>query len=345
MEQTLRQRNRSLDVLRGLACLCIILIHKPFPGSFASLTIPFTRGAVPFFFLVSGYFAYRETKEEGVRMAKRRVRHMAFLCLAVTALYLLYFFWLFDFQIGEALNSMQLDSAEVWLRFLCLNDLSGFFSIIGPFWFLYALLYVYLLVWGAEKLGILKKMQFLWPILLCMVFFCAEIYPLVWGKEIKNYYYRNFLIEGMGFFLLGHWFRRREDLLARCKDAWLILIACVGLIASTAFQFLYFENPSVQSFEWYFGSCAAWVAMSMLAMRHPACPERLLSYIGEHYSLTVYAIHMLVISLTNRIAIDSYRFSLFRPILVMICCIAFAAVWSLCLTAYKRLSAKKKKAG
>ena len=53
------QRNQNIDFFKGIACILIVFIHAPFPEFFGDYIIkPIARFAVPFFFMVSGYFLY-----------------------------------------------------------------------------------------------------------------------------------------------------------------------------------------------------------------------------------------------------------------------------------------------
>lgn len=50
------EHNNCLDFFKGIACLLIILVHVPFPGFFGEIIGALSRFAVPFFFMISGYF-------------------------------------------------------------------------------------------------------------------------------------------------------------------------------------------------------------------------------------------------------------------------------------------------
>lgn len=53
-------RYRSMDCIKGAACIAVVLIHYNFPGYLGIIIKTLSRFAVPFFFGVSGY--YCETK-------------------------------------------------------------------------------------------------------------------------------------------------------------------------------------------------------------------------------------------------------------------------------------------
>ncbi len=51
-----KQRNIGVDLCRFFFAFCVVLIHVPMHGQ--SLLTPIFRCAVPFFYIVSGYFLY-----------------------------------------------------------------------------------------------------------------------------------------------------------------------------------------------------------------------------------------------------------------------------------------------
>lgn len=54
------KRNYCLDFIKGIACICVVFMHCEFPGILGIVIQCVSRFCVPFFFMVSGYFAYKE---------------------------------------------------------------------------------------------------------------------------------------------------------------------------------------------------------------------------------------------------------------------------------------------
>lgn len=54
-----KQYNYCMDFLKGIACILVVFIHVKFPGDFGQAVQAIARFAVPFFFMVSGYYCYR----------------------------------------------------------------------------------------------------------------------------------------------------------------------------------------------------------------------------------------------------------------------------------------------
>ena len=51
-------RNKSLDAAKAIAAFLVVFIHISFPGMTGRIIKTLARSAVPFFFMVSGFFCY-----------------------------------------------------------------------------------------------------------------------------------------------------------------------------------------------------------------------------------------------------------------------------------------------
>ena len=62
-----REKNQRLNIVKAIACASVIVLHCPFPGIVGKILYGFARFAVPFFFMVSGYFVYADDAEKVIR--------------------------------------------------------------------------------------------------------------------------------------------------------------------------------------------------------------------------------------------------------------------------------------
>ena len=69
-------RNRTFDLFKWAAALFVLLLHVPFPGDVGGTVRMFARWAVPFFFMVSGYFTYGAVQREDAGRLVRRIRRL-----------------------------------------------------------------------------------------------------------------------------------------------------------------------------------------------------------------------------------------------------------------------------
>ncbi len=140
--QTEKKYNYCLDFINGIACILVVLIHCKFPGILGLSVQAVARFAVPLFFMVSGYYCYRRDSDGGVsdiHSVKRKILHVANITFIGYLFYCLFFLvenWLihanhtFDFSLRHV------------LKVIVFNVPS---NVPPHFWFLFALIEVYIL--------------------------------------------------------------------------------------------------------------------------------------------------------------------------------------------------------
>lgn len=276
MRQDMR-RNTGIDVLKGLACIAVVFMHCEFPGMFGVMLQCLTRWSVPLFFAVSGFYFRGETAAEGLRKAKR----IALITLGASAFYILAEIVLH--RLGGDLAAYA-RSEFGWFNLLSFVVFNSPVFVSGHLWFLFALIYVYLAAALLVRLKLFRHAEVIGAALLICHFLLAYGFFLM-GKSLPGGAYRNFLFEGLPFFLMGNLFSRRQP---RCGLKTGMLLIAAGLIASAAERLWLGRDFSV-----HMGSVAVLAGMLMLAndsstgIRWP----RLLETPGRKYSLYIYIFH------------------------------------------------------
>lgn len=191
-----RVRNNTFDIFKGIACIEIVFIHCVFPGEFGLVISALARWATPFFFVVSGFFFRKYTIEDSVRKAS----HIAGILAWAVALYIPIV--LIDNLVHGVLFEYLRDEFTLFsiASFIIFN--SPVF-IAGQMWFLFALIYVYISMAVAIKLNLMKYRKAITVFLLISHFVIAYGFYFV-GHPIEAGAYRNFLFEGIPFFLIGN---------------------------------------------------------------------------------------------------------------------------------------------
>ena len=85
-----KKQYELLNALKIIAAFFVVGIHVHFPGDFGRGFIAVARFAVPFFFMVSGFFSYYENKNAINEKYKRKIRHLATIFGGSFLLYLAY---------------------------------------------------------------------------------------------------------------------------------------------------------------------------------------------------------------------------------------------------------------
>lgn len=341
MEQK-KQRNYTLDCLRLVAAFLIVGLHIQYKSSALvnGVNLAISRVGVPFFFLLSGYFCDSNDFSEGERRAKKGMLHAFKLSLIGFLLYFVYLLSLYDFKFSRLTELPEFPwGIDVFVRLLLCNDFSGFFMMVSHLWFLPALAYGYAVLWLLNRLNIGKN-RFWLTLLLIPTLFFGE-FSHYFGIEIENYYYRNFLLTGLPFLLLGGLLHQNAEKLTKINDVMLFLFAIGGCAYSILMQWAFMPNGIADAnAELYLGSVVTCIAVFILAIKHPNAPKWL-SELGKEDVLWIYILHMMVNSILTRIVGKGIAllgwYQLICPIVVFVLSLGLAELIRLVkITLHKR---------
>ena len=85
----MRQENRSINVLKGIACLAVVLNHFHGSRSIGNIMYVFSHIGVPVFFMISGYYLYSGPKT--LEKLPKKIRHIGKLFILHIAICILDF--------------------------------------------------------------------------------------------------------------------------------------------------------------------------------------------------------------------------------------------------------------
>lgn len=194
-----QMRNKSLDAVKAIAACLVVCIHVSFPGQAGQLVKVLARCAVPFFFMVSGYFCYYQNCNASKRILSKILHIMKLFAVSVV----FYFIWECFMKAwnGERVWTWikGLVSTEYLKEFFVYNSTS---PVRAHLWFLPALIYCYLLALLIEKWRMRKAAYCMAPVLLAILLWRAE-FCVFFDRFYHTMEYRNFLFTGMSFFLTG----------------------------------------------------------------------------------------------------------------------------------------------
>ena len=206
--------NRFLYAARLIACLAVITIHTRFPGYFGQVIDSLARFAVPYFFAVSGRFLLTSGDNSTAYIRTRTSRALIRLLKATGLVYLVYLIFSLLVHLLNEVPISEWASSKFNLTELSILLLynSGKFIYDGSYtfdhlWYLFALIYVYLLIMIFAKV-LRKWYKGLIGILLFFLFFGEALqtyYPIrPFGINICTWYImRNWLFVGIPFVLIG----------------------------------------------------------------------------------------------------------------------------------------------
>lgn len=306
-----KSTNGLMACIEGLACIAIVFLHcSGYTGLAGDLVNLGSRFAVPFFCMVSGFYLFNPKApitEKAQRM-RRKIRHIFWMTVAVSLLYLGYL----------VVSRKLLDGASVkgmWIEYFNLRNtvmwlLFNRVSFASHLWFLYALLYVYLILYGlvcSQKTWAQKVLQSdLLPFALAcggiLLRFLAYFSPAeIWYFSVADIaFYRNWIFTVLPFVLMGYCLRRNLPRV-KCCSIKAAAALCGGGIVLTVLEWelylaLFHTYPDL-----YLGTVVLSVGLFVLAILRPTWGKQtVLAKFGRQFSMPVYLLHSLTFWMLRR---------------------------------------------
>lgn len=284
----MKQYNYCLDFIKGIACICVVFMHCEFPGIMGIAVQAISRFCVPLFFMVSGYFCYQSvTVQRGGRGANsnqwlfnKKVRHILKITINASIFYL-------AFVIIQSLLFDNINWHITFGRFCKFLLFNSPPIIAGQYWFLFALLYVYILYAIIERFGLLKFAYPFAAFMFVVYIIMAQGLHLV-GIFIPNMFYRNFLVEGFAFFMLGHWIHKNQSILRISKHTLVLTIVITTLLCLLE-RYLLGRDFGVNIV-----TIPQVFCLFLYAVNNPQQHKGVFQEIGKRYSMYVYILHPFV---------------------------------------------------
>ena len=283
-------RNQSFELIKFIAACFVVFTHVKFPGTLGEY-MNFIRG-VPFFLLITGYFTFQTEPEK----IKKRMIHILKLILVSSGIYLCWgCFEAFYTGQGVWVYIRKLLSVRKMAQWILLdkNPLSL------PLWYLSALLTCYLIIWFVLKFQEEKRIYkpfYIFAGITLIGNYILSFYLVAGGIEVERIAYRNAVFTVFPVICIGIALHEYQERLIRCFDlnvTKLIVVTAVG----TALGWLQWFGIGASHMP--IGSLAACIAITMMAVMHPAictvgsCKERIIFILGKS-SLIIYIIHPLI---------------------------------------------------
>lgn len=337
----------GFDLLKGVSCLAVVLIHYNFKGVFGEEIKAACRFAVPVFFMISGYFLHPYDGDEvRVDAIMRKVLKLTRLLIVSTLAYGV-LRWLITPSsafLGKFL------SAAALAKFAVTND--GLFN--AGLWFIGALIYCYFLVaLLCRRESSLRRILLLAIpslIMMCVTQEFSRVVGFKWnfltliGSEPKAVVclHALFLFRALPFFLIGSWLRWRTTAIRRmvlpCWVLWSVVV--LGSVMSVA-EYHLLGNRLAQ---FYVGSYITALALMLWAIRTGVCAGRIgrgLVWVGSELSMLVYLTHIGVGKILDEVAGSCHWwgnliYDLSRWLIVMVGSVAVSLAFHYAIMLVKR---------
>lgn len=286
-----KQQNFTLFSAKAIACFFIICIHTSFPGKLGFMVNSFGRFAVPLFFMITGYYSFYLNKEEMANTIKRRIHKLLPLLTISFLLYLLLniIIQIYSGSLHTFINGLM--SPDTIGKFLLLNWTTPVIGV-GHVWYLFALLYVYLMLKIINKHNLYSKC-YIYSFFVVAGIYILEVISVYLRFDLPQIYYRNAWFMGLAFFMIGHFIRKHANRF-KCKKKHFKVITLLSLLL--IFVSFWFErNLMVKDNALFLTNILTVFLIFFISINKPNI--HFFDKIGARHSGTIYIIHYLLIIL------------------------------------------------
>lgn len=200
---TKTERIPAIDTIKFIAAVAVIIIHFAPEDALGKVLKVISRFAVPYFFMVSGYFVANKDKKAISRTLRKLVR----ITFIASAFYLIYAVYKNGLQgISGELNCANL------LKLLMFNSPQ---IVSAHLWYMYAAIYLYLIYKIYIKINSTRLDLPIGMFLIVLHLILVEIFPWIGVSVFRDNHplVRNVWLMGFPFFLIGKYiYLHREKL-------------------------------------------------------------------------------------------------------------------------------------
>ena len=320
------KQNNTLNFLKGLACFAIVWMHTN-SGEFGNqIIVCLARFGIPVFFMVSGYFTYKEKKVGYTKVLTKKILHILKLIVIATLVYVIWQ-WVAGpliktVHIPNVLNSIERSVNSFNLFNILVLNINPFCGIL---WFLNALLYCYLIWLIIAKVKNKRVIYILAiAILFIGIFTRAFIqYNHTIPEEININYFRNWFFMGLPFFAIGHLIHDYQERIVKIfKPKYMAVASIIGMVMS-------FAERLVVPLEVFVGTVIVSVALFIFAVEKPNLIKiPIINRVGERLCFFIYIAHIIirdiVLAIFDKAEINNKVVLWIMPIIVFALCYILA---------------------
>ena len=318
-EKVNTQKNNTLELLKLFASYMVVFIHVLFYGKLGNVVDALARFAVPFFFLVSGYYSYQITCK---KIKKRIINILTLLMLSSVCC-----------TIFEIIILLKYNMNGLSALFNKYTDLSTYVHLLvfnvpivsGHLWYLFAAIYVYVVFYFAVKFHIKEKVIFIMSLFLLLLhIFLGEVLS-IFGIVLPIYFVRNFALTGLPFFALGLFVKKYEHKFRNVPNYMILVFVVLGTLETIASRCFFGPN------ELYIGSLFVLAAIVCVFIKYSDVKYPAFLTALEGCSTYIYIFHIMISTVIciiyGVLGIDIYSSVIFvnlHPIIVCVSSTIFA---------------------
>lgn len=209
----------------------------------------------------------------------KKIKHVARITINACIFYTIFTFLLclFGKEIDWSISKFGILS---WVVF----NQPAWAGVAGQYWFLFALLYTYIFYYALSRLGLLNQAYWVAGLMFVVYVIMAQGMHLA-GISVSNMIYRNWLVEGFAYFMLGHWIHHYQEKL-RVDNRILIAIVIGCTLLCLVERYIMGRDFGVNIV-----TIPQVFCLFLYAVNNPTKHKGAIQEIGKRYSMFVYIIH------------------------------------------------------
>ena len=260
----------------------VVFIHVPFGGKLGVAVDALARFAVPFFFLVSGYYSYQISCE---KIKKRTQNILTLIAVSMTSYTVFEILTLLKYNRDGLITLLnKYTQLGTYIEFFVFNAPVNF----GHLWYLLAIFYVYIIFYFATKLRVKENAIFAVSLSLLVLNLLLGEGLSFFGISLPTHVVRNFATTGIPFFALGLFVKKHEDKFKSIPDYMIPALVAVGALESVISAFLFGTK------ELYVGSLLVLTAIICLFVKRTNLKNPPLLTALEGCSTYIYIFHIMI---------------------------------------------------
>ncbi len=327
------QKNNTLELLKLFASYMVVFVHISFYGKMGITVDALARFAVPFFFLVSGYYSYQIT----CKKIKKRIKNI-FSLLVLSAICC---------SVFEIVVLLKYNTAGLIELVNKCTDLSTYVNLVvfnmpvisGHLWYLLAVLYVYVVFYFVTKFNVKEKTVFALSFALLLLHILLGEGLSVLGIVLPIHFVRNFALMGIPFFALGLFVKKYENKFESIPNYMIFAFIAIGVLETLFSRFFFGVN------ELYIGSLFVLLAIVCLFIKRANVKYPSFLMALEGCSTYIYIFHIMISTaifiIYGMVGIDIYSSVILQNLHPFIVCVASTVFSYILVKILKRFQKQK----
>lgn len=299
----MKRRIASFDTFKAIMAFLVVFMHYPWKLEWTDEIVGLARIAVPFFFMVSGYFNYsKELRSEKIKKEViktiRMLIYVNFIYLAFRISVRTYYALRDGYSVERTI--VRILAQLTRKRFIFLN-----FGLAGHLWYLRALIMVLLILVVMKKLKLEFLVKISIPIIVVMDLCLCKYSLVLFSDHVPRKYFEpltKFIAVGYVYFFAGYfyheleerkWYQKLKQFIMRFQIIPVGVIILFSILNILEYEWLSSKGLNVEPCNYCSTPFLAISIFMYLSMNVSIGKNSIVNVIGRKYSDYIYFYHVL----------------------------------------------------